>query len=103
MNAKEVIQNILGAQVVMTGAYIVTQSGMIMIRKNRLYIYEYFCEEKMKYLNVIVLALEDEARPDYNSYSIDGFLYDVIDVLKDKNIIGIMADDLHEIGVKKDV
>jgi hypothetical protein len=100
---KEVIQNTLGAQVVMTGVYIVNQVGMIMIRKNRLYIYKYFCEEKMKYLDVIVLSLEDEVRLDYNSYSIDGFLYDVIDVLKDKNIIGIMADDLHEIGAKKDV
>ena len=93
----------MAAQVVMTGVYIATQNGMIMIQKNRLYIYEYFCEEEMKYLNVIVLALEDEARPDYNSYSIDGFLYDVIDVLKDKNIIGVMADDLHEIGAKKNV
>jgi hypothetical protein len=103
MSVKGVIQNTLDAQVVMTGVYTAIQSGMIMIRKNRLYIYEYFCEEKMKYLDVIVLALEDEARPDYNSYSIDGFLYDVIDVLKDKSIIGIMADDLHEIGVKKNV
>jgi hypothetical protein len=72
-----------------------------MIRRNRLYMYEYFCEEKMKYLNVIVLSLEDEARPDYNSYSIDGFLYDVIDVLKDKKVIGVMAEDLHEIGDNK--
>jgi hypothetical protein len=72
-----------------------------MIRKNRLYMYEYFCEEKMKYLNVIVLSLEDEARPDYNSYSIDGFLYDIIDVLKNKKVIGVMAEDLHEIGDNK--
>ena len=74
-----------------------------MIKRNRLYIYEYFCETSMKYLSVVVLSLEDEARPDYNSYSIDGFLYDVIDVLKDKIVVGVMAEDLHEIEGYKDV
>jgi hypothetical protein len=73
------------------------------VKRNKLYIYEFFCEKEMKDVNEIVLSLEDETKPDFLYDSVNSFLYDVIDVLKDKKIIGVMVDDLYEIGETKNV
>lgn len=80
-----------------TGVYIVMMIGIIMIRKNNIYVYKYFCDIEMKDIQVLALSLEDESKISYNNYSFDSFFYDMIDVLIGKVIKGVMIDDLYDV------
>ena len=70
--------------------------GIIMIRKNNIYVYKYFCDIEMKDIQVLALSLEDESKISYNNYPFDSFFYDMIDVLIGKVIKGVMIEDLYD-------
>ena len=100
MNVKEQYKNILVAQFVTTGVQVVSLTGTIMIRKNRLYYCDVYSEYEDKYYLKIVLSLHDEEEIDYNTfcdYTYDGSLYDVVDVLVNNEIKTVLTTELTEI------
>ena len=50
MNAKEQFKNIMDAIHATTGVLAVKLSGQIMIKKNKIYFYEFFCLDNNKYI-----------------------------------------------------
>jgi hypothetical protein len=81
--------------------YIAKIIGIIMIKKNNLYYYEYYSLEKNKQTTSIVLSLQDEHElegyNDFAEYTIDGTLYDVIDVIFEKSIKTVLTTELYEV------
>tara|TARA_A100000164_G_C21869579_1_gene754424 strand:- start:1083 stop:1352 length:270 start_codon:yes stop_codon:yes gene_type:complete len=85
---------------VTTGVQVASLTGTIMIRKNRLYYCDIYCEYEDKYYLKIVLSLHDEEEIDYNTfcdYTYDGSLYDVVDVLVNNEIKTVLTTELTEI------
>lgn len=85
----------------MTGVQSVILTGTIMIVKNRLYYCEYFCDNTFKHVTKIALSLQDEYSldyDDYNYFTLDGSLYDTIDVLVEGIIKTVLTTELTEIG-----
>ena len=71
-----------------------------MIRKNKLYYCDIYCEYSDLYFVKIVLSLHDEEEIDYHTfsdYTFDGSLYDVVDVLVDNEIKTVLTTELIEI------
>ena len=74
-----------------------------MIKKNKLYYCDYYCEDSGLYIEKIVLSLHDEEEIGYDTctdYTYDGCLYDLVDVLIDNEIKTIFTTDLIEIEEK---
>ena len=72
-----------------------------MIKKNNLYYYEYYSLEENKQKTSIVLSLQDEYEleeyNDFLEYTIDGTLYDIIDVIFEKTIKTVLTTELYEV------
>lgn len=82
------------------GVQVANPTGMIMIKKNRLYYCDVYCEYTNEYYLKIVLSLHDEEEIDYNTfcdYTYDGSLYDVVDVLADNEVKTVLTTELTEI------
>lgn len=74
-----------------------------MIRKNRLYYCDYYCESTGLYYVKIALSLHDEEEigyETYTDYTYDGCLYDLVDVLIDNEVKTVLTTDLIEIEEK---
>lgn len=74
-----------------------------MIKKNKLYYYDYYCEDSGLYSVQIVLSLHDEEEVGYDTYTdytYDGCLYDLVEVLVDNKIKPVLTIDLIEIEEK---
>ncbi len=74
--------------------------GIIMIKKNKLYYCELYCDDTDLYYMHIALSLHDEEEIDYNNfsdYTFDGSLYDVVDVLVNNKIKTVLTTELVEI------
>jgi len=85
---------------VTTGVQVASLTGTIMIRKNKLYYCDFYCDESGLYHAKIVLSLHDEEEIDYHTfsdYTYDGSLYDVVDVLVDNEIKTVLTTELVEI------
>ena len=83
-----------------TGVHHVSLTGIIMIRKNKLYYCELYCDDTDLYYVHIALSLHDEEEIDYNNfsdYTFDGSLYDVVDVLINNEIKTVLTTELTEI------
>lgn len=86
-----------------TGVQVVNLIGTIMIRKNKLYYCDIYCDDLDAYYEKIVLSLHSEEEIDYHTfcdYSYDGSLYDVVDVLVDNEIKTVLTTELVEIEEK---
>ena len=84
----------------MIGVQVVSLIGIIMIRKNKLYYCEVYCDDTDLYYIHIALSLHDEEEIDYNNfsdYTFDGSLYDVVDVLINNEIKTVLTTELTEI------
>ena len=82
------------------GVQVVSLTGIIMIRKNKLYYCEVYCDDTDLYYIHIALSLHDEEEIDYNNfsdYTFDGSLYDVVDVLINNEIKTVLTTELTEI------
>tara|TARA_B100000927_G_C16217375_1_gene370034 strand:- start:183 stop:452 length:270 start_codon:yes stop_codon:yes gene_type:complete len=89
---------------VITGVQDVSLTGIIMIKKNKLYYCEIYCDDTDLYYMHIALSLHDEEEIDYNNfsdYTFDGSLYDVVDVLVKNEIKTVLTTELVEIKKKK--
>tara|TARA_B100000085_G_scaffold71547_1_gene64154 strand:- start:1377 stop:1646 length:270 start_codon:yes stop_codon:yes gene_type:complete len=89
---------------VITGVLVVNLIGTIMIKKNKLYYCELYCDDTDLYYVYIALSLHDEEEIDYNNfsdYTFDGSLYDVVDVLVNNEIKTVLTTELVEIEKKK--
>ncbi len=87
-----------------TGVQDVSLTGIIMIKKNKLYYCEIYCDDTDLYYMHIALSLHDEEEIDYNNfsdYTFDGSLYDVVDVLVKNEIKTVLTTELVEIKKKK--
>lgn len=87
-----------------TGVLVVNPIGIIMIKKNKLYYCELYCDDTDLYYVYIALSLHDEEEIDYNNfsdYTFDGSLYDVVDVLVNNEIKTVLTTELVEIEKKK--
>ena len=87
-----------------TGVQDVSLTGIIMIKKNKLYYCEIYCDDTDLYYMHIALSLHDEEEIDYNNfsdYTFDGSLYDVVDVLVKNEIKTVLTTELIEIEKKK--
>ena len=83
-----------------TGVQVVSLTGITMIKKNKLYYCDVYCEDSDVYYVKIVLSLHDEEEIDYNTfgdYTFDGSLYDVVDVLANNEIKTVLTTELVEI------
>ena len=90
----------------MIGVQVANLTGLIMIRKNKLYYCEIYCDYTNLYYVHIALALHDEEEIDYNNfsdYTFDGSLYDVVDVLVKNEIKTVLTTELEEITVKNEI
>lgn len=106
MNVKEQFKNITDVIYVTIGVLIVVILGLIMIKKNRLYYCDTYCEDNNVYIITIVLSLHDEEEIDYSNfsdYTFDGSLYDVVDVLDQNKIRTVLTTELVEIGEKNEI
>ncbi len=85
----------------MTGVQVVNLIGTIMIKKNKLYYCELYCEDTNIYHMDIALSLHDEEKIDYDNYNDSfygiGSLYDLIDVLVNNKIKTVLTTELSEI------
>ena len=84
-----------------TGALAAKLNGRIMIKKNEIYFYEFFCLDHNKYLTEVVIALENECpiSDEYlSSYNVDGILQDLVDVLFRNKVKSVLITELYEIG-----
>ena len=82
------------------GVQVVDLTGTIMIKKNKLYYCDVYCEHTNEYYLKIVLSLHDEEEIDYSTfcdYTYDGSLYDVVDVLANNEIKTVLTTELSEI------
>ena len=82
------------------GVQVVSLTGIIMIRKNKLYYCEVYCDDTDLYYIHVALSLHDEEEIDYNNfsdYTFDGSLYDVVDVLINNEIKTVLTTELTEI------
>jgi len=89
---------------VITGVQDASLTGIIMIKKNKLYYCEIYCDDTDLYYMHIALSLHDEEEIDYNNfsdYTFDGSLYDVVDVLVKNEIKTVLTTELVEIEKKK--
>lgn len=87
-----------------TGVQDASLTGIIMIKKNKLYYCEIYCDDTDLYYMHIALSLHDEEEIDYNNfsdYTFDGSLYDVVDVLVKNEIKTVLTTELVEIEKKK--
>ena len=87
-----------------TGVQDVSLTGIVMIKKNKLYYCEIYCDDTDLYYMHIALSLHDEEEIDYNNfsdYTFDGSLYDVVDVLVKNEIKTVLTTELVEIEKKK--
>ncbi len=84
-----------------TGVQVAKVTGIIMIKKNKLYYCELYCEDTNLYHMNIALSLHDEEVIDYNNYNDSlytlGSLYDVVDVLINNKIKTVLTTELVEI------
>ena len=101
MNVKEQFKNIMDAIHATIGVLAVKLSGQIMIKKNEIYFYEFFCLDDNKYMTEVVIALENECpiTDEYLSrYNVDGVLQDLVDVLFRNKVKTVLITELYEIG-----
>ena len=87
-----------------TGVQDASLTGIIMIKKNKLYYCVIYCDDTDLYYMHIALSLHDEEEIDYNNfsdYTFDGSLYDVVDVLVKNEIKTVLTTELVEIEKKK--
>ncbi len=74
-----------------------------MIKKNKLYYCDFYCEDLDLYCVKIVLSLHDEEEINYHTfsdYTFDGSLYDVVDVLVNNEIKTVLTTELIEVEEK---
>ena len=101
MNAKELFKNITDATYVVIGVLVVKVIGKLMIKKNKIYYYKYYCLIENKNKKQVVLSLQDEEEWGYDDavyYNLTPVIYDIIDILFEETVKPVLTTELYEIG-----